>query len=209
MKVTTAMLPSLGWVAAGTYAAPSRPASPSGDDHSLRVIPARRRSGTIGTDSETRQLEVPMVARGISRGTRTRLAVLLAVMLLLAAGACSDDDDTAADPGYDACADWARLRDSVAALGDVDVVAEGTNALEVALDDVIDAVDQLRDSAGETIGDEVDALGSAVDDLRTEIADLPSNEGEAGAGLSAVGDAAEEVTTAADDLGEAIESGCD
>src|SRR4029453_18406241 len=159
MKVTTAMLPSLGWVAAATYAAPSRPASPSEDDHSLRVIPARLRSGTIGTDSETRQPEVPMVARGISRGTRTRPAVLLAVMLLLATGACSDDDDTAADPGYDACADWARLQDSVAALGDVDVVAEGTNALQVALDDVADAVDQLRASAGGQIGGTVHAPG--------------------------------------------------
>jgi hypothetical protein len=91
------------------------------------------------------------------------------------------------------------------------VAAEGTNALEAVLQDLTDALSQLRASAGESIDDEVDALGTAVDELGTAAADLPpgENDGAAGTGLVAVGEAIQGVSATAHDLGDEIQPDCD
>jgi hypothetical protein len=116
-------------------------------------------------------------------------AVALAVVLVLSA--CGGDDtgsDAAAptggstatattepseattSPGPDATADLCAARDdleqSVQALGDVDVVAGGTDAVEAALGDVREDLAALRGASGSDLQDEVSSLESAIEDLQ-------------------------------------------
>jgi phage-related tail protein len=153
----------------------------------------------------------------ISRRTRARLACLPALLLVVGAGACSDDDssDGSAAETSDAdqlCTDWAQTQSAVTALVDVDVVADGTEALSAAVDGVTDTLRPLRESAGEAVGDEVDTLGQSVADLATEVSGLtegPADEGDgAGSGLVSVGEAVQGVSAAADALGTALEPDC-
>jgi hypothetical protein len=143
--------------------------------------------------------------------TTTARGVAFAV-LVLGLAACSGDDDTSDTAAEEqVCDDWAQVRSSVAALGDVDVAADGTDALRSAWDGLSDAVDELGDTAGDQLGDEVDALRIAVGDLGDELrdaADDPADEG-AGSGLVAVGEAVQGVTRAADDLGAELQPDCD
>jgi putative N-acetylmannosamine-6-phosphate epimerase len=150
------------------------------------------------------------------------VACVPALVLAVGLGACSDDDssDGGSAGSSDAeqlCDDWAQTRSAVTALADVDVVADGTEALQAAVDGVTDTLRPLREEAGEAVGDEVDALGQSVADLATEVsgladepADEPAGDGDgAGSGLVAVGAAVQGVTAAADALGTALAPGCD
>jgi hypothetical protein len=144
----------------------------------------------------------------IARG----LALPLVATLALGLAACSDDDssDDAVSAEEQVCEDWAQLESSVTALRDVDVVADGTDALRSAVDGVSTAVDELGDSAGDQVGDEVDALGTAVDDLGDElrgIGDDPQGE-SAGTDMAALGEAVQQVATAADDLKADLQPNC-
>jgi hypothetical protein len=158
----------------------------------------------------------------ISRRTEARLACLSALVLAVGLGACSGDDSSEGSSAADTenaeqlCADWAQTRAAVTALADVDVVADGTDALRAAVDGVTETLRPLRESAGESVGDEVEDLGQSVADLATEVAGLtgePAGEDgegdDAGSGLVAVGEAVQGVSAAADDLGTALEPGCD
>lgn len=146
----------------------------------------------------------------IARG----LAVPLVATLALGLAGCSDDDssdDGAASAEEQVCEDWAQVQSSVTALRDVDVVADGTDALRSAVDTVADTVDRLGDSAGDQVDDEVAALGTAVGDLGDElrgVAEDPLGEG-AGSDMAAIGEAVQQVTAAADDLGTELQPGCD
>jgi hypothetical protein len=155
-------------------------------------------------------------ARTIAR----RVILPLVATLVLGPTGCSGDDDSSggntnaaeeeAAAQAQTCDDWAQVESEVTALVDVDVVADGTDALRTAVDGVAGAVQQLGDSAGEQVGDEVDALGRAVDDLRDELrgaTDDPAGDG-AGSGMAAVGEAIQGVTAATDELGDELQSGC-
>jgi hypothetical protein len=153
-----------------------------------------------------------------SRRTKARLACVPALVLAVGLGACSDDDSSDGSSADAAnaeqlCDDWAQTRTAVTALADVEVVADGTEALSTAVDGVTETLRPLRESAGESVGDEVDALGQSVADLATEVsglADAPAGDGdEPGSGLVAVGEAIQGVTAAADALGTALEPDCD
>ena len=105
-----------------------------------------------------------MTARGSRPAAIT--AVLAAAGLLLGASACSDDDG---DDSARACDARTDLSSSVEALGEVDVVAEGTDELRTAFDDVVAAVDELAAATGDRLEDEVDAVQAEVDDVRTAV----------------------------------------
>ncbi len=93
-------------------------------------------------------------------------------------------------PTSDACADREALRSSVAALADVDVVAEGTNGLTAAVDAVKGDLEKVRASAGSVVRPQVQAVQDAI--AATE------------AGLKNLGDGgAVEVTAALSDLSTA------
>ena len=77
----------------------------------------------------------------------------------------------------DACADREALRSSVAALVDVDVVAEGTNGLTAAVDAVKSDLESVRASAGSAVGPQVQAVQDAIAAIEAGIGNL----GEGGA----------------------------
>lgn len=93
-----------------------------------------------------------------SRLAGTALALTLGAAALVACG-----DDESAQDRY--CEAGESLNASVAALFDLDVVAEGTNGLRSALEDVENDLTELRESASDAASDEVDALNDAVDEL--------------------------------------------
>ena len=94
---------------------------------------------------------------------RAVLNIVLADAVALGAAACSDDDDKSAQERY--CEAGASLESSVNALSNVDVIAEGANGMETAVDAVEDDANELRDSATDAAADEVDALNDALGDL--------------------------------------------
>ena len=69
---------------------------------------------------------------------------------------------TAGAPSADACADRQALRDSIAALADIDVVAEGTNGLTAAVDAVKADLEKVQASAGSTVKPQVQAVKDAI-----------------------------------------------
>jgi len=93
---------------------------------------------------------------------RRGAAVAAALVLLVAVGCGDDDDDSSA-----VCEDRDQLSASVQALGDVDVTADGVDALRTAVDDVVDDVDQLAEDAGDELSDEIDAVRDAISDVGT------------------------------------------
>ena len=97
---------------------------------------------------------------------------------------------TAGAVSGDACADRDALRSSVAALTEVDVVAEGTNGLTAAVDTVKGDLEKVKASAGSVVEPQVQAVQDAI--AATE------------AGLANLGDGgAAEVATALSDLSAA------
>jgi len=98
----------------------------------------------------------------------------------------------------DVCADREALRTSVDALTEVDLVAEGTNGVTAAVDDVKDALAALRSSAGSELRPQVDAVQDAIDEVETAVADLDS--GGAAAAVTAVASLATSARTLLDSL---------
>ena len=103
---------------------------------------------------------------------RSRLAGTALALTLGAAALAGCGDDESAQDRY--CEAGESLNASVAALFDLDVVAEGTNGLRSALEDVENDLTELRESASDAASDEVDALNDAVGELN----DALSAEGD-------------------------------
>jgi len=87
--------------------------------------------------------------------------------------ATSTGDSTASDssdaPSGDACADRDALRSSVAALTDVDLVAEGTNGVKTAVSAVKDDLAAVRTSVGSELQPEVQAVQDGIDELEAAV----------------------------------------
>ena len=98
-----------------------------------------------------------------------RLVVGAGLGIALLAGCGSDDDESAQDK-Y--CEAGQSLESSVAALGNLDLVAEGTDGLESALSAVEDDVNELRDTASDAAADDVSALEESLDNLESAISGL-------------------------------------
>ena len=118
--------------------------------------------------------------------TNLRPVMAVVVLTLIALGACGDDES--AQDRY--CDAGASLRSSIAALGDVDLVAGGTDALDEALGQIGDDVDELTDAAGGATEGDVAALDSAVERLGGALSELGGDltSETASAGGSAVED---------------------
>ena len=117
-----------------------------------------------------------------TRGLVGAVVAALAVGVLLTA--CSDDGDSSSSATSEAaattteaptstvadtCADSEALQSSVAALQDVDVVAEGTDGLTAAVDQVKTDLEAFGSSAGEELQPAIDALQTGIDSLETAI----------------------------------------
>ena len=98
-----------------------------------------------------------------------QLVVGAGLGIALLAG-CGNDDDKSAQDKY--CEAGQSLESSVLALGNVDLIAEGTDALEPALGAVVDDVKELRDTASDAATDDVNALQESLDNLGSAISGL-------------------------------------
>ena len=129
-------------------------------------------------------------------GTRRRsVRVGAAVMLVAAvvAAGCGSDDDESAQDRY--CAAGESFESSLDELAGLDLVAEGTDGLNAAVDQVQSNLDDLRDSASDAAADEVGALDQAVDGLTDAISTLGGDLTSDNA--TAVGTAIDNVSAAA------------
>ena len=102
-----------------------------------------------------------------------------ALATLLALSACGDDDDgdqaantTTTSPGEALCDAIDDAEQDIGALGDIDVVAEGTNAVDASLTTIRDDLAEIRDLAPDTAPDEADAFDTALTSLSDEITAL-------------------------------------
>jgi hypothetical protein len=102
------------------------------------------------------------------------IVVLMVALFAGAAVACGDDDSSDADSTAtpSVCDQRAALEDSVAALSSLDVIAEGTNGLNAAVDDVEADIDSLAAVTSSEVQAEVDALNEAIDRADETFSDL-------------------------------------
>lgn len=136
---------------------------------------------------------------GMRRAGLRAAAVAMLTGVLVVAGCGSDDDESAQDR-Y--CAAGESLETSLDELADLDLVAEGTDGLTAAVDQVQSDLADLRDSASDAAADEVSALEQAVDDLNDAISALDGDLTSDNA--SSVGAAIENVATAAQSVRDTL-----
>jgi hypothetical protein len=95
------------------------------------------------------------------------LAVALATVLALSA--CGDDDDDQAASSTTSeealCDAVDAAEEDIRALGDIDVLADGTDAVEASLTTIRDDLAELRELVPDTAPDEADAFDSALSSL--------------------------------------------
>ena len=102
--------------------------------------------------------------RRVRSSTGRSAAILLTAGLAVAGIAgCGSDDEPSAQEKY--CEAGDSLRSSVDALVGLDLVAEGTDGLNSAVDAVKGDVEELRDAASDAAADDVSVLEQSVDDL--------------------------------------------
>jgi hypothetical protein len=108
---------------------------------------------------------------------------------LLALSACGDDDDgdqaanstttaeaTTTSTGDALCAAIDDAEQDIRALGDIDVLAEGTDAVEASLTTIRADLAEIRELAPDTAPEEADAFDNALaslDDAITALGDEP------------------------------------
>jgi hypothetical protein len=112
-----------------------------------------------------------------------------ALATLLALSACGDDDDgdqaanstttaeaTTTSTGDALCAAIDDAEQDIRALGDIDVLAEGTDAVEASLTTIRADLAEIRELAPDTAPEEADAFDNALaslDDAITALGDEP------------------------------------
>lgn len=139
-----------------------------------------------------------------SRAWRHRVALVVPVLLLVAA--CGEDDDD----GQTATVCDARddLDSSLGALAEIDLTAEGTDAVEAAVDDVGDDVEEVVDAEQDAVDDEVADVQSAFDELETAVTAFGEQETTSDA-VASVSSAVTDLARATGALAEALSEECD
>jgi hypothetical protein len=110
-----------------------------------------------------------------------------ALATLLALSACGDDDDgdqaanstttaeaTTTSAGDELCAAIDDAEQDIAALADIDVLAEGTDAVEARLTTIREDLAEIKELAPDTAPEEAEAFDSALaslDDAITAVGD--------------------------------------
>jgi len=131
------------------------------------------------------------------------MAMVVALCIGGGAMACSDskgDTKSTTTTTVSFCDDRDALRTSVDKLKNVNVVEDGTSALNSAVSEVGQAVDALAKSGKSEIQPQVDAVKSSLSKLESAIGDASSS------GLAPVATAAGEVATAAGKLVTEVEA---
>jgi hypothetical protein len=128
---------------------------------------------------------------------RRRWSAALLAIAGAAVTACSGTDPSSdaatsaggTSPDSDVCAAADEVRASVDALGQVQVVQQGTDALRGALDQVREDVERLAEDAREEFGPQVDRVETSLDTVQDalETASADPSPGALGAAATAVG----------------------
>jgi hypothetical protein len=137
--------------------------------------------------------------------SRAPLVGMLAVVAGLALGGCSSSSSSGSD-GTDLCGSADALRSSIGDLQDVQVVQDGTEALQQAFSKVGDDVDRLVDDAGKQYSGQVDKVKSSVGEVRTAIDSLGASPTTAT--LTAAGTAVRTLVQDAGVLLDDVSSSC-
>jgi hypothetical protein len=103
----------------------------------------------------------------VNRTLKTLALALLAVLLLGAAACGSDDDDSSDEPTSEEvyCESGDALKESLEALLDLDVIAEGTNGVSAAISNVESDLSGFLTAAEDVSSEEADALKTSFDDV--------------------------------------------
>jgi hypothetical protein len=110
----------------------------------------------------------------VSRFTKWTPAAV-AVALLTLGAACSDDDSSdGGTPTPSVCDRRDAVEVAVANVADIDVLAEGTDALKAAVDDLETEVSALKEAVSEDLQDEVDAMETAASDAGDTLDEIDS-----------------------------------
>jgi hypothetical protein len=143
--------------------------------------------------------------------------------LLTLAVACSDDDEktsgtstaqarTASPAGSGSaaasvCDQKDAVEEAVTDLTNVDVRAEGTNALKASVDDLKNEVDDLKSSVSSDVKDEVDGLDKAVSDAQDTLSGI-NDDSTLNQRIDAVQSALTGIATASTALVSALDKEC-
>jgi hypothetical protein len=107
------------------------------------------------------------------------IAVVAVSLAAIGGSACSSDDEaqttTTLSTEEQYCAAWSEVIDAFAAFEEIDVVADGTSAIDEAFGDLEAAVDDLEVAADEQITPSVEAFLASLEGLSTALTspDLP------------------------------------
>ena len=104
------------------------------------------------------------------------------------------------------CTELSDLKASVAALTNPQVLTEGKNGIQAALDAVKADLDRVAAAAGANYKPQVDAVKSSVSDLQTAVDNL--GNGNPPTNIQAVGTAIASVGATAATLITALQAGC-
>ena len=130
-----------------------------------------------------------------------RVAITALVALALLVAGCGGDDK----PGY--CSDVDDLEQSVKDLGDVDVVAGGTDAVTQALDEVEGNARAAVNAAKDDFPDQTAGINESISRLKTsagQLAESPTAQQAARAAADVTA-----VVNSVDDFVDATKSECD
>ena len=135
-------------------------------------------------------------------------SALVLVVLALLVAACGDDssssDDTTSEEAF--CASGEQFESDVAALTDMDIVADGTDAVSSAFDTIRDDTDALVATGQDVASDDINDIEAAVDQLGAALDDLSGDLTAANA--SEVLDAVTNISTAAQSLQTTLTETC-
>ena len=107
------------------------------------------------------------------------------------------------DSGSDVCSAGDDVQESVEALLEINVIEEGTNAVEAAFEEFEADIEALADEAAEEFDDEINAVRSAADGVSSAINDtegdpLPDRAGAIREALTVLGESTTALLSAVD-----------
>jgi hypothetical protein len=125
-------------------------------------------------------------------------------LLALVSAACGGDDEEA----ISVCDQQENVQQAVTDLANINVLSDGTTALQDGIDNVKTELDTLRDVVREDTQDEVDALTLAVDNAGDTFANL-GDAGSINDKIDEIQVALTAIVTSASDLRDALSQECD
>jgi hypothetical protein len=130
-----------------------------------------------------------------------------AIGLLTVMAACSDDDDGDTTPTPSVCDQKDAVETAVTDLADIDVLSEGTDALNDNVANVKTELADLKTVASEDVQPEVDALDAAISDAEETLSTI-GDDATLNEKIDDVQAALTGIATASQDLATALDNDC-